>query len=191
MNTIFLSGGWLSGASCLVSHHHSVPSQRIKKPDSSHAGFLPSAAASFLCWGGGGCVPVLARVCCSPYCGADAEKVWRKWCAMKREKTKVDLLSESLFLVSPLDRKSFTLKFDNYWDLSAVTAAESSQVANNDQEAVQHTCVTTSDFAACWLYFSVMSSHILKVFIAVIMIIRGLIFLNSNFSLPFLTTKWS
>lgn len=59
VNTIFLSGGWLSGASCLVSHHHNVPSQRIEKPDSRHAGFLPSAA-SFL--GGKACVSVLASV---------------------------------------------------------------------------------------------------------------------------------
>lgn len=48
-NTISLSGGWLSGASCLVSHHHSVPSQRIKKLDSRQAGFLPSAPSWAKC----------------------------------------------------------------------------------------------------------------------------------------------
>lgn len=42
-------------------------------------------------------------------------------------KHKWGVLSESLFLVSPLDRKSLKRKLGNYWDLTRVTAAENSQ----------------------------------------------------------------
>lgn len=118
-NTIFLSGAWLSGASCLVSHHHSAPSQRIKELDSRHAGFLPSAA-SF--WGQSVRVSAVHR---------------NAWLLLRRRegngapwggrKHKWGVLSESLFLVSHLDRKSFKRKLGNYWDLTRVTAAENSQ----------------------------------------------------------------
>lgn len=118
-NTIFLSGAWLSGASCLVSHHHSVPSQRIKEPDSRHAGFLPSAASFW----GQMCVCLLFTAL-RGWCWEGVKGNGAPWGGRKH---KWGVLSKSLFLVSPLDRKSFKRKLGNYWDLTRVTAAENSQ----------------------------------------------------------------